>query len=126
MITHLRVVTILVRNQDEALAFYMEKLGLHKGDDADFGGIRWLTVRPANQPEVDIYLSLAEESQLAQVGQGTLWAFSTHSCQADYETLQARGVTFFQPPSVQPWGIEAGFEDLYGNRFLLIQPQATQ
>lgn len=126
MITSLGVVTILVRNQDEALAFYTEKLGLTKGDDIAFDGLRWLTVRPANQPELDIYLEQAGETELEHVGKSTIWGFATDNCHDDYTTLQARGVTFFQPPTAQPWGIEAGFEDIYGNRFLLIQLQAMQ
>ena len=62
MITNLAIVTIFVRDQDEALSFYTEKLGLEKRSDNTFGpGIRWLTVAPAGQREVEIVLLKPDE-----------------------------------------------------------------
>lgn len=131
MITRLARVTIYVRNQDEALRFYTEQLGLEKRSDVLFGpGARWLTVAPAGQHDIEIVL---QEAVLAmhgedfaqkiaeRVGQGTTWVFATNDCRADYETLKGRGVTFTGPPQDQPYGVEAVFQDLYGNSFSLLQ-----
>ncbi|MGH2514521.1 MAG: VOC family protein [Ktedonobacterales bacterium] len=132
MITGLIRVTILVHNQDEALAFYTEKLGLEKREDMTFGpGVRWLTVAPRDQRDIEIVLQKPDpamhgeqgaSAMLTHVGHGATWVFATDDCQADYEALSARGVTFQSPPADQPYGVEAVFEDLYGNSFSLLQP----
>jgi predicted enzyme related to lactoylglutathione lyase len=124
MLTKLAVVTILVRDQDEALRFYTEKLGLEKMDDMSFEGNRWLTVTAKNQKDVQIFLQKADSfgSDLTnQVGKATNWAFSTDNCREDYETLKGRGVKFTSEPKEQPWGIQAVFEDLYGNIFSIVE-----
>ena len=133
MITRLIRVTILVRDQDEAVRFYTEKLGLEKRADVTFGpGARWLTVAPQGQTELEIVLQQpavalhgeeGAEQLLARVGQGTTWVFSTDDCRATYERLRARGVKFISPPQEQMYGVEALFEDLYGNRFSLLSPK---
>lgn len=133
MITKLSHVTILVRDQEEALRFYMEKLGFVKRDDESFGpGARWLTISPPEQSEVRIVLwkplpamhgEEGAKQMLAQVGQSTHWVFSTKDCRKTYETLSARGVKFMQTPTERPYGVEAIFEDLYGNHFVLTQPK---
>ena len=125
VLTKLAVVTILVRDQDEALQFYTEKLGLEKVDDMEFGeGGRWLTVCAPEQKEVQIFLQKADSFGLDlmdQVGHAPSWAFNTDDCQATFETLKARGVNFTSEPKEQPWGIQALFEDLYGNKFAVVQ-----
>ena len=130
MITKLSVVTILVKDQDEALKFYTEKLGLEKVDDMAWGeGNRWLTVRTKEQPELQIFLMKADSFGVdlrEQVGRGPAWAFGTDNCRETYETLKARGVNFTSPPKEQPYGIEAIFEDLYGNRFSLVEEAAPE
>ena len=132
MITRLARVTIYVRNQDEALKFYTEALGLEVRADVVFGpGARWLTVAPVGQSAIEIVLQepvpAMHGEEFAQkigerVGQGTTWVFATDDCRADYETLRGRGVTFSSPPQDQPYGVEAVFQDLYGNSFSLLQP----
>src|SRR5256885_7264519 len=128
MITKLGVVTILVRDQDEALEFYTQKLGLEKMDDMEFGeGNRWLTVVAPKQRELQIFLAKADSfgmDLMEHIGKMPSWAFGTDDCRADYETLQARGVKFVSAPKEQPWGIEATFEDLYGNKFALVEEPA--
>lgn len=130
MLTKLAVVTILVRDQDEALAYYTEKLGLEKMDDMTFGGDRWLTVTASNQKDVQIFLQKADGfgmDLMDQVGKATTWAFNTDNCREDYETLKARGVKFTSEPKEQPWGIQAIFEDLYGNTFSIVEePPASE
>jgi predicted enzyme related to lactoylglutathione lyase len=128
MITKLAVVTILVRDQDEALEYYTEKLGLEKLDDMLFGeGNRWLTVTAKNQRDVQIFLQKADgfgADLTGQVGKATAWAFNTDNCREDYETLKARGVKFTSEPKEEPWGIQAVFEDLYGNKFSIVEEPA--
>lgn len=129
MLTKLAVVTILVRDQDEALRFYTEKLGLEKMDDVKFGeDNRWLTVTGPKQKDVQIFLAQADGfgmNLMHQVGQSPMWAFNTDNCRETYETLKARGVKFVSEPKEQAWGIEAIFEDLYGNKFSVVEEQAA-
>lgn len=125
MLDKLAVVTILVRDQDEALQFYTEKLGLEKMDDMTFGeGDRWLTVTPPKQKELQIFLAKADAfgmDMMDYVGKTPSWAFYTDDCQETYRTLSERGVKFVSPPTERPWGIEAMFLDLYGNKFSVVQ-----
>ena len=128
MLTKLAVVTILVRDQDEALAFYTEKLGLEKMDDMTFGHDRWLTVTAPRQKDVQIFLQKADTfgvNLMDAVGKAPAWAFNTDDCRADYKALKARGVKFVSEPKEQPWGIEATFEDLYGNKFSIVEEPAA-
>jgi predicted enzyme related to lactoylglutathione lyase len=124
MITSLNHVTVLVRDQDEALAFYTEKLGLEKRADDMFGeGYRWLTVAPPGQTNLEIVLNPAFGPQdEVKIGKLPGWVFHTDDCQADYERLKGRGVKFTEAPTEQMWGMQALFEDLYGNQFVLLQP----
>ncbi len=135
MITRLARVTIYVRNQDDALKFYTEQLGLEVRADVRFGpGARWLTVAPAGQTEIEILLQEPVPAMHGEefarkiserVGQATTWVFFTDDCRAEYETLKGRGVTFTSEPQEQPYGVEAAFADLYGNPFSLLQPSAV-
>lgn len=130
MITHLARVTILVRDQDEALRFYTEKLGFEKRADIPMGTTRWLTVAPAGQRELEIVLQQPDPAfhgedgarvMLERVGQNTTWVLATTDCQGDYERLSALGVRFASPPQRQMYGMEAVLLDLYGNSFSLLQ-----
>lgn len=125
MLTKLGVVTILVRDQDEALQYYTEKLGLEKLDDMNFGeGNRWLTVTTPQQKDLQIFLQKADSfgaDLMDHVGKAPSWAFSSDNCRETYETLKGRGVKFLSEPKEQPWGIEAVFEDLYGNKFAVVE-----
>lgn len=132
IITQLAVISVLVQDQDEALRFYTEKLGLEKRADVSFGpGMRWLTVAPKGQKRPEIALAKPDivfhgeertKELLGRIGQGTTGVFDTDDCWNMYETLCSRGVTFVHPPSKQKYGMEAVFEDLYGNRFALLEP----
>ena len=130
MITHLARVTILVRNQDEALRFYTEKLGFEKRADMPMGATRWLTVAPTGQRELEIVLQQPDpafhgeegaQKMLERIGQNTTWVLATNDCQGDYERLSAQGVRFASPPQRQMYGTEAVLLDLYGNQFSLLQ-----
>jgi predicted enzyme related to lactoylglutathione lyase len=126
-------VTILVRDQEEALTWYIEKLGFEKRADQMFGpDMRWLTVAPKEQTDLEILLqkpvvALHGESGvqelLERVGENTTWVLQTDDCRNTFEELEARGVHFTSEPEVMPWGISAVFEDLYGNPFNLLEPR---
>jgi predicted enzyme related to lactoylglutathione lyase len=129
MIERLGKVTVLVRDQDEALRFYRDALGMEVHEDRRMGEYRWLTVAPAGSP-VAIVLQrpgapfhspeLTEEL-LGRVGQGTTWVLETSDCRGTAAALQSKGVRFRSEPEEMPWGISAVFEDLYGNPFNLLQ-----
>jgi predicted enzyme related to lactoylglutathione lyase len=127
---------LTVHDQDEALAFYTEKLGMEVRADAtmpQMGGFRWLTVGPVDQPDVEIVLMaipgppVMDEETAKQVrdlmGKGMAGAIylSTDDCYATCEELKKRGVEFVQPPEKQPYGIVSGFHDPSGNYIRLAQ-----
>lgn len=126
-----------VHDQDEALAFYTEKLGFEVHADVtlpEMDGFRWLTVGPAGQ-DVSITLMaipgqpVMDEETAGQVRDlmakgfaGTVF-LTTEDCQASYEELKARGVEFTEAPEKRPYGIDSGFRDPSGNSFRLTQVQ---
>ncbi|WP_200800634.1 VOC family protein [Carboxydothermus pertinax] len=118
-------VTIFVRDQEEALAWYTDKLGFVKKEDNTFGpGMRWLTVSPPNQEiEFVLYKPFGEgaEEQLKLVGKNGTWVLLTSDCRKTCEELQARGVEVISPPQEVPWGVSALFKDLYGNVYNLVE-----
>ncbi len=130
--TPLAIISVIVRDQDEALRFYIEKLGLEKRADIVYGpGMRWLTVAPKGQRRPEIALAKPDalwhgkehtQELLERIGQSTRWVFNTDDCCTMYKTLCARGVKFLNPPTKQLYGMEALFEDLYGNLFSLLEP----
>lgn len=117
---------VTVRDYDEALAFYVDKLGFERLEDTDLGGgKRWVRVRPSGSAGAGILFAKAvTEKQLSSVGNqtgGRVFVFlETDDFWRDYNTLVARGVVFVRPPTEESYGTVAVFEDLYGNRFDLI------
>jgi len=120
-------ITILVKNYDEAIKFYIEKLGFELLADNSFGnGKRWVTVAPCSSNETAIVLVEANLSEKvdrlgSQVANHVFLVIHTDDCRRDYEEMKSRGVHFFGEPNDVPWGVEVVFEDLYGNRFDLVQ-----
>ena len=130
-------INVWVHDQDEALAFYTEKLGWEVRADVELPEIpdfRWLTVGPPGQPDVAIVLMevpgppVFEEETRQKVldvmskGAATGLMLNTDDFQSAYEELKARGVEFSEEPSERPYGVDAGFHDPSGNSFRLIQP----
>ena len=125
-----------VHDQEEALAFYTEKVGMEVRADvtlAEMGDFRWLTVGPAGQEDVSIVLMaipgppVMDPDTAEQVGAlmakgfaGTVF-LTTDDCQASYEELRARGVEFTEAPEERPWGIDSGFRDPSGNSLRLTE-----
>ena len=127
MIEKIRHITILVKDQDAALKFYAEVLGFKKCQDTTFGeGMRWVTVAPKNQPDLELTFVKADSEQKLkslgkQAGDHVLLTLETNNCNRDYEAMKAKGVKFMGKPAKQPYGTEVVLEDLYGNLFDLIQ-----
>jgi catechol 2,3-dioxygenase-like lactoylglutathione lyase family enzyme len=125
-----------VHDQDEALAFYTQKLGMEVRSDVtlpELGDFRWLTVGPAGQPDVAITLMAIPgppvmdpetadqvKTLVAKGFAGTVF-FTSDDVQSDYEQLKGRGVEFTEEPEERPYGIDAGFRDPSGNSFRLTQ-----
>jgi uncharacterized glyoxalase superfamily protein PhnB len=125
-----------VNDQDEALSFYTEKLGMEVRSDVtlpEMGNFRWLSVGPVGQPDVAIVLmaipgppmmdeETAEQLRtlMAKGFAGTVFLV-TDDCQASYEELKARGVEFSEAPEERPYGIDSGFRDPSGNAVRLTQ-----
>lgn len=133
MINKVTHISLLVRDQEEALQWYMEKLDFEKRADDPFPGGegRWLTVAPQGQQELEIVLQPPEwglssdaESRAQMIGKTPGWVLISDDCRQDYETLEARGVNFVSPPEELPWGVSAVFEDLYGNQHNLLEPRS--
>jgi len=120
-------ITLLVKDQDEAVKFYVEKLGFKKQQDTKFwGDMRWVTVSPKDQPDFELTFVLADsEENLAalgkQAGDHVFMTLQTDDCKRDYQAMKSKGVKFFGKPTEQAWGIEVVFEDLYGNLYDLVQ-----
>ena len=120
--------TVTVREYDEAIAFYTDKLGFELLEDTDLGeGKRWVRVRPPGASGTGILLARAvSDEQRGSVGNqtgGRVFVFlETDDLQRDFDALVARGVTFVRAPAVEPYGTVAVFVDLYGNSFDLIEP----
>ena len=120
-------ITLLVKNFDEALSFYVEKLGFQKKLDSKFeGGMRWVTISPKDQPSFEFTLVLADSEEKLnafgkQAGDHVLMTLLTDDCKRDYKILKAKGVKFYGEPTKQMWDTEVVFEDLYGNLIDLMQ-----
>jgi catechol 2,3-dioxygenase-like lactoylglutathione lyase family enzyme len=120
-------ITLLVKNQDEALKFYTEKLGFQKRQDLEIAqNMRWVTVSPKGQSDLELTFVVAdsEEKRRAvgkQAGDHVFLTLESDDCRKEYKALKAKGVKFYGKPEVQAWGVDVVFEDLYGNLFDLVQ-----
>ncbi len=112
--------TIAVKDQDEALRWFTERLGFEKRIDLSAPGMRWLTVAPKNQKEIEFVLASWFPDH---VGKNAPCVVHTRNCRETYETLKNRGVKFSKSPTEEPYGVEAIFEDLYGNPYALVEPK---
>jgi catechol 2,3-dioxygenase-like lactoylglutathione lyase family enzyme len=136
MLKRLTNVQVWVHDQDDALAFYTEKLGLELREDvtvSEMGNFRWLTVGVPGQPDVSVTLMAVPGApvfddetrdrikELMAKGAASGLFFETDDCRASYEELKQRGVEFQQEPTEQPYGIDAGFRDPSGNHARMIQ-----
>jgi uncharacterized glyoxalase superfamily protein PhnB len=125
-----------VHDQDEALAFYIDKVGFEVRSDVtvpEMGNFRWLAVGPAGQDDISVVLmaipgppmfdeeTAGEVRSLMSKGYAGTIFLTTEDCRASYEELKGRGVEFVEEPEERPYGIDAGFRDPSGNHLRLTQ-----
>jgi catechol 2,3-dioxygenase-like lactoylglutathione lyase family enzyme len=136
MLKSLTNVTLWVHDQDEALAFYTEKVGLELRDDVtvpELNNFRWLTVGIPGQdvavslvavPGPPVFDAETREQIMTVMAKGAAGGliFSTDDCKASYEELKKKGVEFQQEPTEQPYGLDAAFRDPSGNQARMVQP----
>jgi catechol 2,3-dioxygenase-like lactoylglutathione lyase family enzyme len=126
------VVGLYVRDQDEALAFYVDKVGFRVHTDVKNGGYRWLTVQHPEQPTFQLGLfspgppvldSATAESVRALVAKGAMppLVLVVDDCRAAHERMRERGVEFIQEPVDRYGTVDAGFRDPSGNGWKMIQ-----
>ncbi len=128
---HRRVATValVVRNYDEAIAWYVERLGFVLTEDVDLGGgKRWVTVTPADGQGARLLLAEAsDEAQQGRIGNqtgGRVFLFlETSDFAGDHQAMLEKGVEFREAPRHEPYGTVAVFADLYGNLWDLIEPK---
>lgn len=134
MITKLNGVNVWVRDQDEALAFWTDKVGFEVRADVTLPemGFRWLTVGPPGQPDVELVLMSIGAAPLDDAGRkrleehvaggvaGALF-FAADDCHATCDELRARGVELTEEPQERPYGIDAAFRDPSGNPARIVQ-----
>jgi catechol 2,3-dioxygenase-like lactoylglutathione lyase family enzyme len=131
--THSR---LYVLDQDEALDFYVGKLGLEVNTDADLEFMRWLTINVPGQPDQEILLEIpgppgldpdTAEQVRELLGKGAvgLAIFTTDDCRGTYEALSAKGVEFAQEPVERFYGIDCAIRDPFGNHIRITEPAPT-
>jgi len=124
---HLSLTAVVVRDYDEAIAFFVGKLGFELRQDTRLDEAkRWVVVAPPGSTESGILLAKAANAVQAQaIGNqsgGRIFLFlATDDFDRDYEAFRERGVEFLEAPRREPYGMVAVFEDLYGNRWDLIE-----
>ncbi|MFI9200565.1 VOC family protein [Streptomyces sp. NPDC053048] len=124
---HLGLVTLVVRDYDEAIAFYVDAVGFELREDTPLGdGKRWVVLAPPGSRETALLLARADgPGQEARVGDqtgGRVGLFlNTDDFERDHARMRAAGVRFEEPPRHEPYGTVAVFQDLYGNRWDLIE-----
>jgi catechol 2,3-dioxygenase-like lactoylglutathione lyase family enzyme len=128
--------SIFVLDQDEALDFYVGKLGFEVATDVDMGFMRWLTVRAPGDPDREVLLERPgppahDDATAAQVRElvtkgatGFSLGLRTDDVRKTYEELKARGVEFTDEPTDRFYGIDCGLRDPFGNHLRLVQPHA--
>ena len=126
--------SIYVLDQDEALDFYVGKLGLEVHTDQDLGFMRWLTVCVPGQRDRAVLLerpgppahdeaTAAQVRELVTKGAGGGWiGFTTADARATYEELKAKGVELTEEPTERPYGTDFGLRDPFGNNVRINQP----
>jgi catechol 2,3-dioxygenase-like lactoylglutathione lyase family enzyme len=135
MLKSLTNVTLWVHDQDEALAFYTDKVGLELRDDVtlpELNNFRWLTVGIPGQdvavslvavPGPPVFDAETREQIMTVMAKGAAGGliFSSEDCRASFEELKKKGVEFQQEPTEQPYGLDAAFRDPSGNQARIVQ-----
>lgn len=124
----LNLVSLIVRDYDEAIAFYTHCLGFTLEADTDMGeGRRWVVVRPSSGGTGILLAAAKNEDEVSRIGNqsgGRVFLFlETDDFARDRAAMLAKGVKFREQPRQEPYGTVAVFEDIYGNLFDLIEPK---
>jgi catechol 2,3-dioxygenase-like lactoylglutathione lyase family enzyme len=132
LVAHLGLVTVVVLDYDQAISFYVNSLGFELVEDTLMDdGRRWVVVTPRGALETRILLACAStETQRQRVGNQTAGRvclfLHTDDFDSDYTRMRAAGVNFLEEPRPESYGTVAVFEDLYGNRWDLLQPKVDR
>jgi catechol 2,3-dioxygenase-like lactoylglutathione lyase family enzyme len=130
------IVALRVLDQDRALRFYTETLGFTVKEDMDLGPMRWLTVSPPGQPDIEVLLerpgppifddeALEHVRSLIAKGLGGTLFLQVEDCRATFDELVAKGVEVIQEPMERFYGVDAAFRDDSGNHVRMNQPVET-
>ena len=125
MTQHIGYVALVVRDYDEAIAYFTCALGFELVEDTPLEGKRWVLVRPSGGGTGLLLARAASPEQTTRVGNqtgGRVFLFlHTDDFWDDYEAMRLRGIRFLEQPRREAYGIVAVFEDLYGNKWDLLQ-----
>lgn len=123
MITSLANVTLVVKDYDDAIRWYVDILGLELRMDGSMGGeYRFVTVGVKGQEDVSIVLHKLTSGEVEARSNIHGLLFHSDDCRQQVEDLRRKGVTITLEPEEQPWGVQAVFEDLYGTSHVLLEP----
>ncbi|MEN8788711.1 MAG: VOC family protein [Flavobacteriaceae bacterium] len=123
----LAMITLLVKEYEEAISFYTDKMNFQLAEDTVLDdGKRWVVVRPEGGNSSSLLLAKASNSvQYAQIGQQSgdrVFLFlHTDDFRRDYKAMRSAGIEFLEEPRTEPYGVVAVFKDLYGNRWDLLE-----
>ncbi len=134
MLSGLTHISLLVKDYDEALEWYTQKLGLEPRSNVEWSDVlsqygqnyRWVTVSVKGQNDVEVVLHKPYEQEEGEleplIGKTPGFVFGIDDCYAEVEQLRTKGVRIAGEPETVPWGIQASLEDLYGNIHVLVEP----
>ncbi|MGH1564463.1 VOC family protein [Mumia sp. DW29H23] len=134
MFNAISITQVKVLDQDEALEFYVGKLGFEVSADVDMGFMRWLTISLPRDPDRHLLLEVPKppamsEETAAQVRDlltrgalGVACILATDDCRGTYEELRAKGVEFTEEPTAQPYGVDCALRDPFGNAIRITEP----
>lgn len=138
MIKSINISHVWVFDQDEALDFYVNKLGLEVSADIDMGPMRWLTVRPQGDPTREVLLELVAPPSVdpdavekirevvSKGASGFAVGFTTDDARATCEALRAKGVLIREEPEERPYGIDFAIRDPFGNHIRIVEQRPFQ
>jgi len=140
MLNSINISHVFVNDHQQALDFYVGKLGLEVAQDQPLGFMRWLTVRAPGDiaheilleipgpPAIDAKTAGQVRELIAKGASGFAAGFTTADARQTFATLKARGVEITQEPNEQPYGIDFGIRDPFGNHIRIVQlaPDAVQ
>jgi catechol 2,3-dioxygenase-like lactoylglutathione lyase family enzyme len=122
-------VALVVDNYDDAIDFYTNKLNFELVEDTDLGGgKRWIKISPPNSNGTNLLLAKADSAQQSnsvgnQTGGRVFLFLQTDDFWRDYNEMRSKGVSFTESPRVEDYGTVVVFEDIYGNKWDLLQPK---